>query len=241
MSSHEKPILSDSRVAEADLSAKQGYAVTPGAAATGAALANLLGEHVTGILGLLKNKPESGEEAAIAMLGIYPGKLSGTVSQMDSVTADADGKILRARPGDWAMGYAVKAGVSGDECPIWLHPHNPVDMYFTAEDILTAGLGVVVDETAGEVDLPGAAAAIIGVTLAAAGAGDQVRVRTYGVALVKAGGAGFTCGDKLMVESDGEFIAATGAGAFVVAVALATASGGATAAAFIRPFGVTVS
>lgn len=231
MTARRNEIMSESFTADADLSAKQFYAVTP--SSTGAALANLAGESITGVLGLLQNEPVSGSEAHVGMVGVYPGKLGGTVALYDTVTCDADGKLVRARPGDFIMGVALQAGATGDECPIFLCPQfNPFDMYFTAEDALTAGYAVQVDETAGEVDLPTGSTGCIGIVLASASAGAQVRVRTFGVCQAVIGTSGVTCGDPLKAESGGKLVAA-GTGAHL-GYALATIAADATGTIFFR-------
>src|SRR3990167_8928865 len=153
MVAHRIEVMKDSFVADADLSAKQFFAVTP--SSTGVAVGNLRGENITGIAGLLQNKPTSGLEASVGMLGVYPGKLGGTVSLYDTVTCDSAGEIVRARPGGFIIGVAPPAGVDADEIPIFVCPQYPDTMYFTAQDDLTGkeGYALSVHTVAGEADL----------------------------------------------------------------------------------------
>ena len=236
MVSHRIEVLTDSRNADADLSTKQFFAVTP--SSTGAAVGNLLGENVTGILGLLQNKPGSGVEAAIGMLGVYPGKLAGTVALYDTVTCDASGEIIRSRPGDFIIGVALQAGVDNDECPILVCPQYPQTMWMTANDALTGklGYGLSVHTTVGEADLGANGESAIGVALTEPGAGSAVKIQTYGACVGAIGTGGVTVGGLIALEDGGQFVAAA-TGDYICGVALATISAQATGAIFFSPRG----
>ena len=236
MVAHRVEVLTDSRKADEDLSAKQFYAVTP--SSTGVALANLLGENVTGVLGLLQNKPTSGLEASIGMLGVYPGLLGGTVALYDTLTTSATGTLVRARPGDFIIGVALQAGVSADQIPVFVCPQFPQTMYFTAEDDLSAKVGyaMVVDETAGEMDLAGNGESAVGILMANVAAAAVGRVITYGACQAVIGTSGVTVGDLLGCEAGGKVVTAA-TGDHIIGVALATISADATGTIFFSPRG----
>lgn len=236
MTAHRIEVLSDSFTADADLSAKQFFAVTP--SATGCAVGNLQGESVTGILGLLQNKPTSGLEAAVGMLGVYVGKLGGTVSLYDTLTCDSAGELIRARPGDFIIGVALQAGVDADQIPVFVCPQYPHDMYFTAQDDLSssAGYAVSVHTVAGEADLADNGESAIGIVLAGVAAAAAVKVRTFGVCQAVAGTSGVTVGDKLGCEAGGKVVTAA-TGDYVIGIALATIAADATGTIFFSPRG----
>lgn len=233
MTAHRIEVLDQSFVADADLSAKQFYAAK--LSSTGVNLASDPLNDV--LLGLLKSKSTSGMAASVGAIGVYPAKLGGTVTFGDTVTCDSNGKIVRARPGDWILGYALESGVSGDEKPILLSPKGHLfDMYMNADDDLSAKqyYALSVHTDAGEADLAGANECVIGIAQTAAAQGAAVRIRTFGVSKFVAGSGGVTVGDLLEAESGGKLVTATGAASHIVGKALETVSADATGTCFIQ-------
>lgn len=97
-------------VAGADLSAKQFYLVD--VASTGkVALASSAGQAT---LGILQNKPESGQPADVMQLGA--SKLvagTGGLTAGDLVQAAADGTGITASTGDYAQWMCVESAAAG--------------------------------------------------------------------------------------------------------------------------------
>jgi len=236
MASYRKEILTDSRLADADLSAKQFFAVTP--SSTGVAVGNLAGENVTGIMGLLQNKPTSGLEASVGMLGVYPGKLGGTVGLFSTVTCDASGEIVAAAPGDFIIGVCLEAGVDGDEKPIFVCPQYPSVIELTAQDDQSAKVGYacVAHSVAGQSQLAGNGESAIGILLANTAAAAVGRYLTYGKCQAVIGTSGVTVGDLLGCEAGGKVVTAA-SGDHIIGVALATIAADATGTIFFSPRG----
>lgn len=236
MVAHRIEVLTDSRVADADLSAKQFFAVTP--SATGVAVGNLAGENVTGIFGLLQNKPTSGLEAKVGVLGVYPGKLGGTVSLYDTLTCDSAGEIVRARPGDFIIGVALQAGVDADEIPIFVCPQYPQTMYLTAAAAggITAGYAVSAHTIAGEMDVSANGESAIGIATATVAAAAVGKIITYGACQAVAGAGGVTVGDVLGCEAGGKVVVIADTD-YAIGIALATIAADATGTIFFSPRG----
>ena len=101
--------------AAADLSGKKYYAVGP---STGDKLCNL-GGNGERLLGILINKPESGEAAAVVVNGIVPAILGASgLSQGDFLVSDTIGKLVQAAAADeYIIGMLVDDGdtVSTDD------------------------------------------------------------------------------------------------------------------------------
>lgn len=231
-------VLNRSYNAAADLSAKTGYAM---ALSTTVNVPTVQGQDCIGVL--LNAPSAANQQASIGMLGVYPVKLGGTVTALDPLACDSTGKLIRWRPGDTRIGKALESGVSGDEIDAFIDPENPYDMYFVLNDITAIYIAVAAHTVAGEVDIPDAGQEIIGITQAAGGVGDSVKVRTFGVSTFTAASGGVTCGDPLETDNAGGLdVKGDGSsGANLVGVALATVAGAATGLCFIKPMGTTIS
>lgn len=108
---YEIPVHNDgTRTADADLSAKQFYAVK--LASNGkVSLASTAGERCYGIL---QNKPSSGGVADVAVLGVSKVALGGSVSVGDRLSTDANGKLVKASNGEYVVALALESGSSGE-------------------------------------------------------------------------------------------------------------------------------
>lgn len=105
-------------VAGSDLSAKQFHAVKlTGELAVGAAAAGDLA------LGVLQNDPEQNEGAVVAYAGVSKCKSGGNLAVGNRVAPDASGALVLAGSGDFPIGVALEAGVSGDVVSVLLIPN----------------------------------------------------------------------------------------------------------------------
>lgn len=236
MTAYRIEVLTDSRVADEDLSAKQFFAVSP--TSTGVDLSDLAGENVVGILGLLQNKPASGIEAEVGMLGIYGGKLGGTVDLMEQLTTDASGELVRARPGDWVLGLALQAGVDGDEIPVFVCPKYPEHLHLTASLSMAthAGYAVSMHTVANQMDLAGNGESAVGILLANTANAAIGKVQTHGYVQAVAGTGGISAGDLLGCEAGGKVVAAA-TGDHVIGLAPEAIAADATGTIFFDPRG----
>ena len=98
-------VLPGTHLADADLSAKQHYAVK--ASSTGIAL---WGDGEAAI-GFLQNKPISGEQCAIGFEGISKAVAGGTFARGAILASDANGKLITAASGKHGVAIALEAGV----------------------------------------------------------------------------------------------------------------------------------
>jgi hypothetical protein len=69
-------------------------------------------------IGVLQNKPKSGEEAVVALLtggGISKMRAGGTIAKGDLLKSDTDGEVLASTPtaNDFIVGQAVEAAAAG--------------------------------------------------------------------------------------------------------------------------------
>ena len=94
-----------------DLSSNQYYVVKQSTSDGDAELADTAGERV---LGVLQNDPESGEQAAICVMGPTRLKIGGTVTAFQPLQADTDGMAIVGTTGDYIFAMALEAGVDGD-------------------------------------------------------------------------------------------------------------------------------
>lgn len=118
---YEQPGLKITLIAAADLSAKQYCFVNADTTAAGskAALPSAGGRAV----GVLQNKPASGEAAEICVDGISKCLVgTGGVTAGDTVQALATGDITTATTGDYALGIALATGAAGVLVPVLLTP-----------------------------------------------------------------------------------------------------------------------
>lgn len=98
-----------SLVAAADLSTKQFNAIkidTNGQAA-------LAGAGEAGV-GILLNNPVAGQSASVQIGGVAKAKAGGTIAAGAAVAANASGLLIAATTGNYIVGFAKEAAVSGD-------------------------------------------------------------------------------------------------------------------------------
>jgi hypothetical protein len=99
-----------SLVAAADLSAKQFCGVTVNSSGQ-AAVADTDDQ----IVGILQNKPGSGQAATVAYGGVSKAICGGSITAGARVTTNASGQIVAASTaGDSVVGIALQTGASGD-------------------------------------------------------------------------------------------------------------------------------
>jgi len=105
-------------VAGSDLSAKQFHAV------------KLTGELAIGVagsgdlaLGVLQNDPLQGDASAVAYAGVSKVKTGANVAVGNRLAPDASGALVPAGSGDFPIGVALEAGVSGDVISVLLIPN----------------------------------------------------------------------------------------------------------------------
>lgn len=135
-----------SRVAGADLSAKQFYFVKQ--ANTGKVSAcSVDGEHS---IGVLQNNPTANQSATVAFSGITKIKLGGTVAIGDLVSTDTSGRAVTASSGV-VLGECVLGGAVNEIGSILLRseaasgsvysfPSNPTDIQAATVTIATAAV-----------------------------------------------------------------------------------------------------
>lgn len=109
-----------SLVAGADLSAKQFYVVKANSSGQ-AALANATD---TTQIGIVQDKPLSGNAGKIRVSGVSKAAAGGTVAAGAAVTSDANGKIVAAASGKQIIGFALTGGVSGDVITVLVSPRG---------------------------------------------------------------------------------------------------------------------
>lgn len=64
-------------------------------------------------------------DATVVLLGGAWVKLVGTVAQGDPLTASTGGAAIKSTTdGDYIAGFALEAGVSGDEIPMFVNPQT---------------------------------------------------------------------------------------------------------------------
>ena len=103
-------VMTGSFVAGADLSDKQFYAVKMGANDGEVVLAGD-GEG----LGLLLNKPASGQDTSVMLLGMTKGISNGALARGVEVTASAAGKLKAAGAKDVVLGITNTAATAADQ------------------------------------------------------------------------------------------------------------------------------
>lgn len=107
----QKPLLCESWLAAADLSANQYHAVKPNGSGA-VSLCSTAGEKC---LGLLQNEPSSTSHVAtVGFQGISKAVAGGTITEFAELTVDASGHIVATTdPDDWVCGIALEAASSG--------------------------------------------------------------------------------------------------------------------------------
>ena len=66
------------------------------------------------IIGVLQNKPNSGQNATVGYAGVSKVYCGSTVTANRMITIQASGQATNAASGDYAFGFALGAGVSGE-------------------------------------------------------------------------------------------------------------------------------
>lgn len=119
MSANQGPeVFDDSKVASADLSAKQYYGVklhsTVGQIALGAAVTDVL-------YGILQDKPKEGEAGRVRVHGISKAIVDGNAGAIaigDKLGSDANGKLVKAHTADRPIAAIALAAATVDNARI---------------------------------------------------------------------------------------------------------------------------
>lgn len=107
----EGKVFDDTVIASADLSGAQYKAVT----VAGAVAANN-----TTAIGILQNKPQSGEHAQVSIMGKMKGVAGGAISAGGRVKVTTSGFIVAISSGDGSCGkLGITAAASGDTVTFW--------------------------------------------------------------------------------------------------------------------------
>jgi len=107
-------------LAAADLSGKQ-YHIVDQSAAKSCNMASLATDNQ--VAGVLQNKPQSGEHATIADMGISKVVAGAAVTQGKHLTTNGSGRAITVTSGDMAIGRALEAaGADGDVISARLYP-----------------------------------------------------------------------------------------------------------------------
>ena len=108
--------------AAADLSAKQYYFVKLSAANT----VNVCTAITDIPIGILQNKPESGEAATVCLFGISKVSADGTLAAGNLIGTSADSQADAIAAGSdttvYTMGQALEAAAAGDTVSMFLNP-----------------------------------------------------------------------------------------------------------------------
>lgn len=104
-----------SKLAGADLSAKQYFIVKQDTADDTVVLASAASDF---LLGVLQNAPKQGELASVAVRsgqGTFKVVCGGSVTRGAKLTSDSNGKaVVTTNAGDHIIGYALQAGDASD-------------------------------------------------------------------------------------------------------------------------------
>lgn len=95
--------------AGADLSAKYGFAVKLSAGSA------VLGGAGDSCIGVLQNKPTSGQAAEVMHMGIAPVMSGAAFSALDLLASDANGKLQTATAGQKVVAKALAAATAADQ------------------------------------------------------------------------------------------------------------------------------
>lgn len=100
--------VNDSFKANADLSSSQYYMLVN-------SVGNLVDAAGSGavVIGVLQNKPESGEHASVTMVGKTRVKAGGTITEGQLFMSDASGTATAVTSGQWVAGHAITGVASG--------------------------------------------------------------------------------------------------------------------------------
>jgi len=101
----------DTVIAGADLSGAQYKAI---------AVAGTVAAANDAAIGILQNKPQSGEHASVAIKGKMKGVAGGTISAGGRIKVTTSGFILAVASGDGSCGkLGITAAASGDTVSFW--------------------------------------------------------------------------------------------------------------------------
>jgi len=99
--------------AAADLRTLQ-YRILRASAAGECNVASNPGGGADDLIGVLQNKPNSGQHASVGYIGITKCIASATVAANRMVSTNSNGGAIHAASGDWAVGMALTAGEDGE-------------------------------------------------------------------------------------------------------------------------------
>ncbi len=111
----EEIIYATSVIAGADLSSKQFYCVKLNA--SGQMILSGAGENA---LGILQDKPASGQVGAVCCLGKSMGIYGASVTGGQNLTPDANGKLVPATGNDAVVAVAAESGSADDICSVYV-------------------------------------------------------------------------------------------------------------------------
>jgi hypothetical protein len=111
----EEIIYNTSVIAGADLSAKQFYCIKLNSSGQG--VLSGAGENA---LGILQDKPASGQVGAVCCLGKSMAIYGASVTAGQNLTPDANGKLVPATGSDAVVAVAAESGSSGDICSVYV-------------------------------------------------------------------------------------------------------------------------
>jgi hypothetical protein len=113
-------IFSKSMLAAADLSSSQFLAITPDSSGKAA-----LATDGAAAIGVLQNKPTSGNVAEVMVLGETKFQVGvGGVTSGDLVSATSTGAAQTADSGDYVLGWTMDTGAAGDFVTVVLSPQG---------------------------------------------------------------------------------------------------------------------
>jgi len=212
-------------VAAADLSAKQYYVVYLSAANT----VNVSGAGVLS-LGVLQNKPESGEGAIVSRDGDVTSAVAGAaISAGDELTTDSSGRVITADDyADEIIGIAMSAASAAAEVieMLQIHKTKTSGLALTSAADLTAKQYLAVKITAAStVNLSGAGEVAIGILQNAPAAAAVAKVSIDGQVTSAISGAAVTVGTQVTPDAAGKLVTAT-TGDYVIGTAVTGAAAG---------------
>lgn len=109
-------------VAQADLSTKQFYLVKKDTSNKDGVV---LSGDGNAAIGVLINKPASGKVAKVQVGGVAPVKVGSTGLTVGvELASNANGEAVTATTGEFIIGVAMEAAVSGQVAEILLHPRG---------------------------------------------------------------------------------------------------------------------
>ena len=107
-------------IAEPDLSAKQYLVAIIGSATGKCMVSSQAGDQA---LGILQNKPQSGEAAKVRVVGISKALAAAAITAGAYLRAGATGFLVTGNSGN-VVGTALTDGTSGGAFTMLVHPHQ---------------------------------------------------------------------------------------------------------------------